>query len=342
MTVKRHRIAARRVLACALGLTALGAATACSGGSSSGGSGPDSGSQQSVAMRLDFVHTGKDAIWTYGIEKGYFKDAGIDLTVQDGKGSATTGQTVGNGSDKIGLVDSGTLITLAAKGVPVKAIASVFAQSPLAVLSPEKKPINTPQDLVGSKIAITSGDGPSTLLPALLSKNGIDPSKLTTVNLQPQAKLTSLLSGNVDAVATITLVQATLQAQSFNTHAMLYNAFGVKTPGYYLVTSNGYLTSNNALLQKFVQATQKSLKATMDAPSAAIDSFIKAYPEYKKDRATAELNLLLPLIPDPDTSHPLGWMSPELATSTGELLKQYGGLTNPKPVNTYLTNEFIK
>src|SRR5699024_8593306 len=166
-----------------------------------------------INLRLDFVHTGKDAIWTYGMDQGFFEDAGLTVSLDDGKGSATTAQTVGNGSDTFGLVDSGTLITVAAQGVPVKAVASVFDKSPVTILSPADKAVQTPQDLVGKKVAITSGDGPSTLLPALLDANGLTEDQMTLVNLQPQAKLTSLLSGNVDVVSTISLVQAALEQQ---------------------------------------------------------------------------------------------------------------------------------
>lgn len=325
----------RCLAAAAAGLLLTTATSACGGGTAGAGT-------KDVSLRLDFVHTGKDAIWTYGIQQGYFKDAGINLTLQDGKGSATTGQTVGNGADSFGLVDGGTLITLAAKGVPLKAVAGVFAQSPLVILSPASAPITNPAQLAGKKVAITSGDGPSTLLSALLDKNHVDKTTIDRVNLQPQAKLTSLLSHQVDAVATTKLVKATLQAKGLETTAMAYSDFGVATPGWYLATSTGYLNADKALVQKFVQATQKSIDAAVAHPDAAVASFVKAYPDYPQARAEAELALVLPLVSSPQTKgHPTGWMSPDLATSSASLLQQYGGIA-PKPVQDYLTDEFVK
>lgn len=318
---------------------ALGAAVAVTAAMTACGS----DSPGDINLRLDFVHTGKDAIWTYGMEQGFFEDAGLTVSLDDGKGSATTAQTVGNGSDTFGLVDSGTLITVAAQGVPVKAVASVFDKSPVTILSPADKAVQTPQDLVGKKVAITSGDGPSTLLPALLDANGLTEDQMTLVNLQPQAKLTSLLSGNVDVVSTISLVQAALEQQGMKVHSMPYRDFGVETPGYYLVTSAQYLQKNKEQTAKFVEATQKSIDATLANPQAAIDSFMNKYPEYDRAQAEAELNLMLPLIKGPQAQgHPTGWMSEELAESTGTLLEKYGALENPKPVGDYLTNEFIK
>ena len=321
--------------AAALVLTGL---AACGGSDTSSGS-----SAKEVNLRLDFVHTGKDAIWTYGIEQGFFKDEGIDLKIEDGKGSATTGQTVANGSDTFGLVDGGTMITLASKKVPLTAVAGVFGQSPLVVLSAKKAPITDPAQLKGKKVAVTAGDGPTTLFPALLDANGINKGDVTMVNMQPQAKLTSLLSGRVDAVATLGLVSVALEAKGTPTQMLAYKDHGVVTPGYYLVTSNGNLKSKAALVQGFVKATQKSIAATVKDPDAAVASLVKYYPEAKEAVAKAELAVMLPLIKSPATDgHPVGWMSPEVAEAAGTLLKKYGALQSPAPVDGYLSNKFIK
>src|SRR5699024_1328724 len=144
--------------------------------------------------------------------------------------------------------------TLASKDVPIKGIASVFSQSPLTVLSPKDDPITKPEQLKGKEVAVTSGDGPTTLFPALLDANGLSKDDVKTVSMQPQAKLTSLASGRVDAVATLNLVSAGLEAKGTETHLMSYKDFGVKTPGYYLITSNDQVKSNEKLVQHFVSA----------------------------------------------------------------------------------------
>lgn len=304
--------------------------------SSSGGAGTTP-----VAVRLDFVHTGKEALWTYGMEKGFFKDAGIDLTINDGKGSATTAQTVSNGSDEFGMVDGGTWLTAASKDLTGKAVASVFDGSPLAVLSPEGSPVKDPKGLEGKKVAITAGDGPSTLLPALEDKNGVDKSKVSLVNLQAGPKLTALATGGVDAVATTNLVQATLDDKGTKTHVMMYSDLGIVTPGWYLVASPNVVSSKQDLTKRLVGALSKSIEATMADPQAAVATFVKKYPDYDKTRATNELNLVIPLMKTGEgKSHPAGWMSSADAQSALTLLQQYGGIT-PKPVDTYLTNEFV-
>ncbi|TAM84943.1 MAG: hypothetical protein EPN43_12045 [Jatrophihabitans sp.] len=330
-----RRAAAAIALLSAAALTA----TACS---SSGGASPSS-SEQPVSLRLDFIHTGKDAIWTYGIEQGYFKKEGISLNIEDGKGSATTAQTVSNNSDNFGLVDGGTWLTAASKGLGGKAVMSVFDGGSFAILSPKSAPITSFSQLVGKKVAITAGDGPSTLLPAVLEKAGVDKSKVTEVSMQPGPKLTALATGSVDAVATTILVQATLQAKGTATDALMYSSAGINTPGWYLVASPDELNSHKDLVQKFVTAAQESVDATLANPGAAIDSFVKAYPDYDKTRARNELDLVLPLVKtDAAKGHPTGWISPSAATAALALLKQYGNVPGDKPATDFVTDEFIK
>lgn len=322
----------------ALLLAATLTATACS---SSGGSTGSGG--KTVSLRLDFIHTGKDAIWTYGIQQGFFKKEGITLNIEDGKGSATTAQTVSNNSDDFGLVDGGTWLTAAAKGLGGKAVMSVFDGGSFAILSPTKSPITDFSQLAGKKVAITAGDGPSTLLPAVLEKSGVDKSKVTEVNMQPGPKLTALATGSVDAVATTILVQATLQAKGTATKALLYSSAGINTPGWYLVASPNELSSNKGLVQKFVTAAQESIDATLANPDAAVDSFVKQYPDYDKTRAKNELELVLPLVKTDDAKgHPTGWISPDAATSALALLKQYGSVPGSKPATDFITDDFIK
>ena len=317
-----------------------------SGSSNTGSSHTSSGSPTSttkVNLRLDFVHTAKDAIWTYGIDQGIFKAAGIDLSIGDGKGSATTAQTVSNNSDDFGLVDAGTWLTGASKGLQGKAIMTTVDGGSFAILSTTKNPITSLTQLAGKSVAITAGDAPSTLLPAVLKKAGVDASKVREVNMQAASKLTALSTGRVDSVATSTLVQATLAATGTQTTAVTYASVGVNTPGWYLVASPKMLADPD-LTARFVAAAQKAIAATLANPTAAVASFVKHFPDQKLSTATSAFGIIQPLIRTSDLmSKPIGYVSPTAAEFTSSVLAQYGSYkTAAGPVTNYYTNEFIK
>lgn len=297
-----------------------------------------------VSLRFGFVATGIDAPWTYGIEKGFFRDSGIELELREGKGSAVTAQTVAAGTDDFGVdIDGGTFLNLAAKGLPATAVFANAGKSTLVVLSAADKPLKTPADLPGSRVAITAGDGPAALLPVLFKRNGIDPAKVTQINMQPGPKLTSLLTGRVEGVATSYIVKASLESKGLKVHSLMYADFGVVTPGWYLIASNALLNSKPDLVQRFVGAAQKSLQAAAENPQAAADSFSRMYPSYNRDSALGEMLLLLQLLHSQDTQgKPVGTVSLADAKAGAEILIASGLMEAGADVSKFVTNRFVE
>ena len=296
-----------------------------------------------VSMRFGFIATGNDAMWTYGVEKGFFKEQGVELELREGKGSAVTAQTVAAGTDDFGAdIDGGAFLNLASKGLPATAVMASLAGSPLVVLSSLEKPILKPADLIDKQIAITSGDGPSALLPVLMQRNSIDPAKVTQVNMQPGPKLTSLLTGRVDGVATNIVIQATLEAKGMKVNAMKYSDFGVVTPGQYLIVSNAMLEAKPELIKRVVTAMRKSLEAAAADPVAAAESFARAYPNYDKATALGELKLIVPLFRSAATKEaPYGTVSVADAKAGADALIASGMIAGPTDVSKFVTNRFV-
>ncbi len=297
---------------------------------------------EKVSMRYGFIATGNDAIWTYGIAKGFFKAEGIEVELREGKGSAVTAQTVAAGTDDFGAdIDGGTFLSLAAKGLPATAVLASVAASPVVVLSPADKPLKAPAELVGKQIAITAGDGPSALFPVLLQRNKIEVDKVTQVNMLPGPKLTSLLTGRVDGVATNIVVQATLEAKGMKINAMKYSDFGVVTPGQYLIVSNATLAAKPDLVKRMVRAMRKSLEATAADPVAAAESFSRVYPNYDKATALGEIKLIVPLFHSATTKDkPYGTVSIEDAKAGAEALTAAGNMAEGVDVTKFVTNQY--
>ena len=296
-----------------------------------------------ISIRYGFIATGNDAAWAYGTEKGFFKDQGLEVEWREGKGSAVTAQTVAAGTDDYGIdIDGGAFLGLASKGLPATAVMTTVGASPLAVLSPEDKPIKTPADMVGKQIAITSGDGPSALLAVVMQKNKIEADKVTLVNLQPGPKLASLLTGRVDAVATNIVVKATLEAKGMKINAMKYSDFGVATPGQYLIASNATLEAKPDITKRLIIAIRKSMEATLADPVAASEAFNRAYPSYDKATALGEIKLITELFRSKSLAgKPLGTVSLEDATAGAEVLTAAGNMTPGADVAKFVTNKYV-
>jgi NitT/TauT family transport system substrate-binding protein len=296
-----------------------------------------------VSMRYSYVATGADTVWAYGIERNFFREQGIELELREGKGSALTAQTVAAGTDDFGVdIDSGTFLGLAAKGLPARAVLSNVGKNPNVILSPAAKPLKVPADLIGKQIAISGGGGSATLLPVLFQRNGVDAAKVKLINMQPNPLLTSLLTGQVDGVATNIVVKASMEAKGLSVHALMYADFGVVTPGMYLITSNALLNSKPDLVQRFVTAAQKSMVATVENPQAASEAFRHVYPTYDPKGALAESLLFIDIFQSEATrGQPLGTVSLDDAQAGAGVLIAAGVMPAGVDVTRFITNDFV-
>ena len=75
-----------------------------------------------VSFRLNWYIVGLHAPFLYGKERGFYKDEGIDLTINEGRGSISTAQVVAAGTDQFGFADSSSVVMVAAKGGEIRSV----------------------------------------------------------------------------------------------------------------------------------------------------------------------------------------------------------------------------
>ncbi len=153
-----------------------------------------------IDFRLNWTLYGEHAPFFVAVDKGFYADEGLDVTILEGSGSGTTVKLVGNDEHELGYADSGTMMRAVNAGVPVKAVAVFLQKSPMSVIFKAENPISSAEELVGKSIAITAGDANSQIFPAVLAKNGIGEDEVSMVVVaSPGAKEVTLLEDQVDA-----------------------------------------------------------------------------------------------------------------------------------------------
>ena len=91
--------------------------------------------EDAVSLRLNWYFGGLHVPFYYGKERGFYKEEGIDLTINEGRGSANTVQVVAAGSDTFGLADSSSVVATAVKGAEVKSVMSLLNSTGFSVVS---------------------------------------------------------------------------------------------------------------------------------------------------------------------------------------------------------------
>jgi diguanylate cyclase (GGDEF)-like protein len=148
-----------------------------------------------VRLQLKWRHQFQFAGFYAALERGYYRDAGLDVTIVPLDPGSDPVDVVLNGKADFGVASS-ELVLRYAKGDPVVVLATIFQHSPLALFVRPDAGIDTPQDLAGHKVALAPWE---TEIFAYLQREGVDVRQLQIV--EHDHSVDSLLKGRVDALA---------------------------------------------------------------------------------------------------------------------------------------------
>jgi NitT/TauT family transport system substrate-binding protein len=245
----------------------------------------------SVSLITDFGYNGRHAYFFVALDKGYYKDAGLDVKILRGQGSVDAIRQVGAGNADFGFAEAGSVAL--ARGndqVPVKLVAIVYAKPPQAIFCREDSGIQQPKDLEGPPIANPAGGSIPDLFPAYARAAGIDAAKIHWV-IAGSESLPGLLAANkVPCVGQFTVGEPLLQAQLGPAKLVrfAYSDAGLSYYGNGLVATETTIAAKPDLVGRFVQATIKGMQAAFADPSEAGAIMHKYHPEVSAEVAKGE------------------------------------------------------
>lgn len=233
-----------------------------------------------VTLMLNWYLYSEHAPFFLGKKLGYYDEEGINLDIQEGRGSAVTAQAVAAKSVNFGYIDVTTMIKAAAKGAPLVSTGVLFQLSPMSVMGFEEKGIKTPQDIIGKTVAVTPGDSMSQMWPIFLQANNIDPKQINTVSGDAQTKLNAVMTGRADMLLGYVMDQAIkLQdATGKVVHPIRFADSGVNQISSGIIVNKDWLAENEDLVRRFMRASTRAVEATVKDPQAAVDAMLEAKP----------------------------------------------------------------
>ena len=108
-----------------------------------------------ILMQLDWKANAQFAGLLLAKERGYYAQAGLDVTIRPAaEGGPGVVKTLLDTPNAIGSAESSELLEARGKGAPIKAVATMFQGSPMALLSLEKTGIQDVKDLLGKRIGM--------------------------------------------------------------------------------------------------------------------------------------------------------------------------------------------
>jgi len=283
--------------------------------------------QDRVSLRLNWLLYGFHTPFHLGVERGFYREAGIDLTIGEGQGSARAVQLVAAGSDTFGLSDGASIINGVARGAPLQAVMGVMNRSPFAII-------------VRADSGITRG---LVMFPALLRANGMAPDAVRFLRVDGAGKLVATLENRTVGLLGGVENQALIMPQrGVPVRSFLYADLGANTMGLAIHATRDTIARNPDLVRRFIRATQRSFEVAEREPEEAISAGIRVKPDMNRELSLAQLRAGLPLVRSTrGEGRPIGYMAPEDWAETLSLMKEYQELRTELNADAFFTNAFL-
>ena len=231
-----------------------------------------------IKFQLDWRFEGPSALFLVPAAKGYFKDAGLDVTVDSGNGSGGAVTRVASGTYDMGFADLAALMEFHANNpdAPNKPVAvmMVYNNTPASVMALKKSGIKTPADLAGKKLGAPVFDAGRRAFPIFAKVNSIE--NVTWTAMDPPLRETMLVRGDVDAITGFTFTSLlNIEARGVpaaDVTVLAYPDNGVKLYGNAIIASPKMIKENPEAIKAFLAAFAKGAKDVVADPAKAIEA----------------------------------------------------------------------
>lgn len=301
--------------------------TAVLSGCSSSGT---SSKNQKITLQLSWLPQSEFMGFYVAKAKGYYKDAGIDVSILPGGSNIVPEQLVSNGVADFGVDFTSTLMTYQSKGWKLSEISQLFQKNGLLFVSKKSENINSLADLKGKKIGTWFG-GYEYDLYALLNKAGLNKDKDVTL-VQQDETMNQFTQGSINVAEAMSyneyglLLESGIKASDLNVISVADENVGMLEDC--LFGNTAWMAKNKDLTAKFMKATLKGWADAVSDPDAAGESVYNVAKSvslaHQKFMAEQVAKLVVPSGFDKSQ---LGYINTSALQQTADIAHQYGLLT---------------
>jgi NitT/TauT family transport system substrate-binding protein len=297
----------------------------------------------SVRLPMGYIPNVQYAPFYVAVDKGYFREAGIDLEFD--YSFETDGMALVGVNNLQFTLASGEQILLArSQGLPVVYVYGWWQNYPVSIVAKADSGIDTPEDLRGKRIGVPILAGASYVgLRAILAANGLEESdvKLEVTGFN---QVEALLSDNVDAV----VVYTNNETVQLRARGIEVNEFRVVD--YVHLASNGIVTNevtiqnNPELIRSMARAVTRGLEDTLQNPDEAFEiskKFVEGLAQADPEIQAVQREVLATSITFWE-NETLGRTDREAWENMQSVLLEMGLIPQPLDLDQAFSNDFIE
>ncbi len=303
-----------------------------------------------ATLRMDWALSGYQLPFYWAKKKGYYEAEGIGLEIKDGAGAAKAAQLVSSKEDTFAISDAPVTVTSVARGMQLKSILMVVQEGGSAIVSWEKAPMKSPQDMKGRSIAAAADQKP--LIDLLLSVNKVPASDVTIRVVTMQARNTVFYQHQVDGIVSVVIgspmdmVVAAKEGKGDPIYMMPFSDFGIRTMAAGAIVHDDTIAQQPDLVRGFTRASLKAMseianeKTADEATDIAME--ISKAPSNRRESVKLQWLATLPrLRTQYSKDKPLGWTSQEDWKACIDLLLKTEQIPAAIAEDKVYTNAFI-
>jgi diguanylate cyclase (GGDEF)-like protein/PAS domain S-box-containing protein len=283
-----------------------------------------------ITLQLKWEHAFQFAGYYAALEKGYYRQAGLEVTLREAKPGQDSLFEVISGNAAYGVSNS-SLLLARKSGQPVVVLAAIFQHSPLILITAKSKTNDSIHNLTGKRLMI---EPQSDELFAFLKLSGIPLSRVTQVphTFNPQ----DLINGKVDAIsAYITAEPYFLKRAGFDYQSHSPRSAGIDFYGDNLFTTEAELKAHPARVKAFREASLRGWEYAMTHQAEIADLIHRKYnathpSDYYLFEAEQMMNLMRPDLIE------IGYMSPGRWRHIADTYADIGLLPKDFPLDGFI------
>jgi ABC-type nitrate/sulfonate/bicarbonate transport system substrate-binding protein/signal transduction histidine kinase len=248
---------------------------------------------EKVSLQLKWLHQFQFAGYYAAQELGYYRDAGFDVTLVEGKPEQNLIDKVLKGESEFG-VGTSDLLLQRAKQQPIVVLAVIFQHSPITLMYKKGSTIGNIHDIIGKKVALDFAfEGE---IDGFFRNQGIDPNAFTKTTLTDNVN--ALIKGDIDVMAAYSFDEPFyLQEQNIPYGLFSPREGGIDFYGDNLFSTESYLKNHPKQAKAFVEASIKGWLYAMDHPNEMVELILKKYSQrYSREHLLFQYQQMLPLI----------------------------------------------
>jgi NitT/TauT family transport system substrate-binding protein len=303
------------------------------------------GAQEKISIMTDWSPHGMHAGLHLAVQKGWFKEAGVNVEVLDGKGSVSTIQQVAAGKIDIGFAQLGAMAPAVSNGLPVTSVMGFVRAGDNGLIVPVAGKYKTLKDLVGKKIVVPNGSATAPFLDAFFKAGGVSRSDIQVVNVDSQAMVSTYSSGQVEGALSTVAFFAPIVSENRPSSGILFADVGLRIPGYGLVVHKDAVEKRADMLNKIVTVNRRAWDYIFSGKEdEAVDAMLAQRAGLRLDRKVmaGQLKMYMPLFATPATKgRPIGWQAETDWQEALKTMEQASMIKQGWKSADFYTNKFI-